>query len=72
MTITVYSKPACPQCTATKKHLEKRGLEYSEGDMNQIHMSARARGITAAPVVVVDGDEMWGGYRPDRIDALVA
>ena len=28
MTITVYTKPACVQCTATYKALDKQGIAY--------------------------------------------
>ena len=28
MSITVYTKPACVQCNATKKALDRAGLEY--------------------------------------------
>lgn len=33
--ITLYSKPACVQCTMTKKALEKKGLAYTEVDLTQ-------------------------------------
>ena len=35
MTITVYSKPACVQCTATTRALDLRGLEYRVIDLTQ-------------------------------------
>jgi len=70
MTI-VYTKPNCPACTATKRHLALRGICYTEepleGDVLQQAISA---GITAAPVVLVEGRALWGGYRPDEIDRL--
>ncbi|TQL02692.1 glutaredoxin-like protein NrdH [Cellulomonas sp. SLBN-39] len=72
MTITVYSKPACVQCTATYRALDKIGHDYTVVDISQ---DADARdyvmslGHLQAPVVVVDG-EHWSGYRPDRIKAL--
>lgn len=72
MTITVYSKPACVQCTATYRALDKVGHDYTVVDISQ---DADARdyvmslGHLQAPVVVVDG-EHWSGYRPDRIKAL--
>lgn len=74
MSITVYTKPACVQCNATYKALEKAGLEY---DLIDISEDAEARdyvmalGYLQAPVVVV-GDAHWSGYRPDRIKSLVA
>lgn len=72
MSITVYSKPACVQCTATYKALDKQGITYDKVD---ISLDAEARdyvmalGYLQAPVVVVDNDH-WSGFRPDRIKAL--
>ncbi len=72
MTITVYSKPACVQCNATYRALDKLGAQYTVVDISE---DADARdyvmslGHLQAPVVIVDGDH-WSGYRPDRIKAL--
>lgn len=72
MTITVYSKPACVQCNATYRALDKAGHEYTIVD---ISLDADARdhvmslGYLQAPVVIAD-DEHWSGFRPDRIAAL--
>ncbi len=69
MTITVYSKPACVQCTATYRALDKLDADYTVVDISE---DADARdyvmslGHLQAPVVIVDG-EHWSGYRPDRI-----
>lgn len=72
MTVDVYTKPACGACVATKKHLDKRGIEYTERPISYNAVSmARAADIAAAPIIAVDGVPAWGGYRPDRIDALV-
>lgn len=35
MSITVYFKPACVQCTATTRALEARGLDYEVVDLTQ-------------------------------------
>lgn len=74
MTITVYTKPACVQCNATYKALDKAGLDYEVVDITE-EPEARdyvmALGYLQAPVVVVDG-EHWSGFRPDRIKALGA
>lgn len=73
MTITVYTKPACVQCNATYKALEKQGIEFEKVD---ITADAEARdyvmslGYLQAPVVVA-GEHHWSGFRPDRIKALV-
>ncbi len=73
MTITVYSKPACVQCDATHRALEKSGLAYqvidiTEDDAARDHVLSL--GYLQAPVVVA-GEDHWSGYRPDRIRALV-
>ena len=35
MTVTVYSKPACVQCTATTRALDARGIAYQLVDLTQ-------------------------------------
>lgn len=73
MTVTVYTKPLCPQCNATKKHLTKLGIEVNELPIDEaVLLRATAAGILSAPIVEAIGHAPWGGYRPDRIDALVA
>ena len=74
MNITVYTKPACVQCNATYKALEKQGIAYEKVDIS-IDSEARdyvmALGYLQAPVVVTD-DEHWSGFRPDKISALAS
>jgi glutaredoxin-like protein NrdH len=70
--ITVYTKPACVQCNATYKALDKQGIAYESVDIS-LDTEARdyvmALGYLQAPVVVV-GNEHWSGFRPDRIKSL--
>lgn len=68
--ITVYTKPACGGCIATKRHLTRLGLQFAERPIDGILERAQAAGVTSAPVVVVDDDQIWGGYRPERLEAL--
>ncbi|RVV97205.1 glutaredoxin-like protein NrdH [Mesobaculum littorinae] len=72
MTITVYSKPACVQCTATTRALDAKGIDYEVVDLTE-DAAAMARvtdlGYRQAPVVIA-GDDHWSGFRPDRIGAL--
>ncbi|MBF5000039.1 redoxin NrdH [Nocardia sp. BSTN01] len=74
MSITVYTKPACVQCNATYRALDKAGVEYDVVDISE-NPEARdyvmALGYLQAPVVVA-GDEHWSGFRPDRIKSLVS
>ncbi|KWX66833.1 glutaredoxin domain-containing protein [Mycobacterium sp. NAZ190054] len=73
--VTVYTNgPSCMACTQTKRHLEKRGIAYTEQPLDEDNTAAAIElGFTTAPVVCVsiDGAEQsWDGYRPDRIDAI--
>ncbi|NLE81896.1 MAG: glutaredoxin-like protein NrdH [Rhodococcus sp.] len=74
MSITVYTKPACVQCNATYKALDKAGIDYNVVDISE-DADARdyvmALGYLQAPVVVA-GDDHWSGFRPDRIKSLSA
>ena len=72
MTITVYSKPRCPQCDATCRALDKQGLDYTKIDVTE-NLEAldyiKGLGYQQAPVVMA-GDTHWSGFRPDRIKAV--
>ena len=72
MSITLYTKPACVQGNATKKALDRAGLEYSTVDISmddEARDYVMALGYVQAPVVEANG-EHWSGFRPDRIKAL--
>ena len=70
--VTVYTKPNCVQCEATKRHLNKNGIEYDTVDITQ-DISAYDKlidlGYRAAPVVITDNDS-WAGYNPDKINSI--
>lgn len=72
MSVTVYSKPACVQCTATTRALDSRGIGYTVIDLTEDAEAmerVQAMGYRQAPVVVAGG-EHWAGFRPDRIATL--
>lgn len=74
MAITLYIKPACMQCNATKKALDRAGLEYTSVDISlddEARDYVMALGYLQAPVVEVNG-EHWSGFRPERIRGLAA
>ena len=73
-TITVYTKPACVQCNATYKALDKQCLDYQVVDISTDDAArdyVMSLGYLQAPVVVA-GSEHWSGFRPDRVKALAA
>lgn len=73
--IMVYTKPACVQCAATFKALDKRGIEYQKIDVTE-NPEAReyvmSLGYLGAPVVYVSPTQHWSGFRPDRVALLAA
>ena len=74
MSITVYSKPACVQCTATYRALEQKGVDFDVVDLTEDEAAfsmVKDLGYMQVPVVVA-GDDHWAGFRPDKIGALAA
>ncbi|ANM06052.1 glutaredoxin-like protein NrdH [Rhizobium phaseoli] len=72
MSVTVYSKPACVQCTATYRALDRLGVDYDIVDISQDAEAldrVRSLGYMQAPVVIA-GERNWAGFRPDMISAL--
>ncbi len=81
--IIVYTNgPGCQPCKATKRKLDKLGLEYDEVDATNELFAAEARGWakafdldTVTPIVLVaprggQVTDAWSGFRPDRLDSL--
>ena len=74
ITITVYTKPSCVQCTATYRALDAKGIEYEVRDLSTDEaalQTVKDLGYLQAPVVVA-GAEHWSGFRPDKIQQLTA
>ena len=79
LVVTVYTAgPSCRACTMTKRKLDDLGIAYDEIAIDSdpaITESALGLGLSTAPIVCahVDGEEQyWDGYRPDRIEQLLA
>jgi glutaredoxin-like protein NrdH len=79
MTIEVYSKPNCVQCTQTKKTMDKLSLEYKVVDLMEdadaFKYVTEQLGHRAAPVVVIKDNngklvDSWAGFRPEKIEEL--
>ena len=74
MTVTVYSKPACVQCTATTRALDRQGIDYTVIDVSEdtnAYDLVQGLGYRQVPVVVA-GETHWAGFRPDMISTLAA
>ena len=72
--LTVYALPGCKQCDLTKHVLDSTGLPYVVVDLatdeNAVE-TVKQLGYSSAPVVV-DGTASWSGFRPEKIEALIA
>ena len=73
--ITVYTKPACVQCNAVFRALDKEGIEYRKVDIStdpEAREYVMALGYLQVPVIYAGPDNHFCGFRPDRIKALTA
>lgn len=73
--VTVYTKPACVQCNATSRALDRAGISYESVDVTASPEAleyVQDLGYSQAPVVVVNADDEnhWSGFRPDKIGQL--
>ena len=73
--ITVYTKPACPQCNAVFRALDTMGKKYRKIDIStdpEAREYVMALGYLQAPVVYAGPDNHFSGFRPDRLKALIS
>lgn len=67
---TVYSKPSCVQCDATKRYLEKHGLPFEVIDVS-VDTEAYDRivgwGFRQVPVVENSTGDRWSGFQPSLL-----
>ena len=69
MSVTVYTKPACVQCNATYRALNKAGIAYSTVDLVEDEAALdrlKELGFQGAPVVE-SPIGAWAGFNPDKI-----
>lgn len=75
--VVVYSKPGCGACVASKRVLDKAGVEYRSVDVS-VDSAARdmlvEAGFGAMPVVAPTGDvgSWFGGFQLDRLREVIA
>ena len=70
-TTRVYTTPSCSQCSLTKRWLDSRGVDYDTVDLTESpddYAAVTALGYKAAPVVAVEQDVHWSGFRPDLLE----
>lgn len=75
MRVTVFTKPICQGCKATKRKLEQMDIDY---DTQELDEESAARflsiGLMSAPIVEVDfgfgATWSWGGHAPSQLERL--
>ncbi|MGE8205989.1 glutaredoxin domain-containing protein [Heyndrickxia sp. NPDC080065] len=72
--VTVYTKNGCPQCDMTKVVLNGEGIEFEtfnvEEDENAFDHVVNTLNLRQMPVVVVEGQEPFTGFQPDKLKAI--
>lgn len=71
--ITIYSKPNCYSCEATKRYLTDKGLKFEEIDVFKDEKALamlRDAGYSQMPVVSIDG-EFHTGFQPNVLAKVV-
>ena len=70
MNVTVYPKPRCVQCDATKRALNKAGVEFEEinlQDHPELVEMFKQQGLAQAPIVETKEGDRWAGYNPAKL-----
>lgn len=71
--VILYSKPNCMQCNFTKKFLEDKNIPFEVRDVMESQEAleeVKSLGFASLPVVVIDGQEPFSGFRPDRLESI--
>lgn len=74
MSVIIYSKPNCPNCSLTKRDMDILGIEYTSIDITKDNKSLEeliSMGYREAPVVKTD-TKTWSGYNQENIKSLVS
>ena len=70
ITLTVYGKPSCVQCTATERTLINKNREFTKIDVSQdeaAYQKIVEMGYQQVPVVIASNGDSWSGFIPDRL-----
>lgn len=63
--ITVYTKPNCPNCDAAKRTLDQKGLTYEARDTTEAdtigELVQRLPGVRQMPAIFING-QFVGGF----------
>jgi glutaredoxin-like protein NrdH len=76
VSITVYTKPQCDPCRATKIILDNKKVSYRiidvTEDLDAYRFITDELGYRQTPVVYVDEDTHWSGFQINALNKLTA
>ncbi len=63
--VEIYTTPTCPYCTAAKRLLTKKGVDFTEIDVSRDYalreaMTHRANGSRTVPQIFIGGQHVGG------------
>ncbi|MCT1654334.1 glutaredoxin family protein [Brachybacterium muris] len=68
--VTLYTLPDCVGCNATKRTLNKAGVEYEEINLQErpeLVEMFKQQGLAQAPIVETKDGQRWAGYNPGKL-----
>jgi glutaredoxin-like protein NrdH len=75
MSVIIWTKIPCVQCTAVKREFKKAGVEFEEKSLpdNLEALEAfKAKGLASAPIVESGELETFAGFNPDAVKEYIA
>ena len=72
--VTVLSTPTCPYCKKAKRFLGKKGVRFTEYNVNSSQQGKRLYrkyGGSGVPIVIING-EVIRGYNPRKMEQALA
>ncbi|MEX9586062.1 glutaredoxin family protein [Proteus vulgaris] len=72
MSVILYTKPNCVQCSATERALKQKNIPFVAVDLTQDTQALAqivSMGYRQVPVVV-HGEQHWFGFCPDKIGQI--
>lgn len=72
--VILYSKPNCMQCNFTKQFFEDNNISYELKDVSlseEALEEVKNMGFQSLPVVVIENQQPFSGFRPDLLESLI-
>lgn len=72
--VILYSKPNCMQCNFTKQFFEDNNISYELKDVSlseAVLEEVKNMGFQSLPVVVIENQKPFSGFRPDLLESLI-